>query len=301
MANTLSVRRQGAAVGNRVREDPANAQQARDAPRLLILIHGYQNSEEKAAGSFGAFLAAMWSVLPQGLGPLGAVWEFHWPGDHPFGPLSVATYGTRVPVAIAAGNRLAQRWLARRQPEQKVVIVAHSLGCRVALEAIEWIREQDEYGAAADPPNGYRGATVEAVFLLAAAVPVHLCDPDDDGYLEQPWRDSKEHAFHSRHDRALGKIFNAGEWVANEHGPAVGLAGAPAGRWSSSTPMPHLGHGDYWSSKDVAEKIGALLGLIPRPLGRRELPEDELAHDERHLAAREPGQRSLWSRVTGAA
>lgn len=292
--NRLYVRRQGAVVGDRIDDPTTNSEQDRAAKRLVILIHGYQNSEQKAAASFGDFVAGIATVLEDRLDGFGAIWEFHWPGDHPFAPLSVATYGARVGVAVAAGERLARWWLARRQPDQQVVIVAHSLGCRVALEAINWIRAEDELRAQDTPPASYRGASAQAVFLLAAAVPVHLCDPAAQGYLEAPWRGCREHVFHSRRDRVLRHAFGLGEWVANERGPAVGLDGAPAHRWSSTQPTG-LGHGDYWGSADVAAAVAALLGLATRrDPAFRPLPATHAS--ERGLSHRAFRERRLRSR-----
>jgi hypothetical protein len=81
-------------------------------------------------------------------------WEFHWPGDHWRGSLSIATYPVRVPNAQLAGGMLVTEFLNRLRDDQTVSIVAHSLRCRVALEAIQKIRALK---------SAYKGARIEAV------------------------------------------------------------------------------------------------------------------------------------------
>lgn len=202
-----------------------------------------------------------------------------WPGDHDNKVVSLLTYGAKVGVAIVAGKTLADGWLALRQAHQRVIIVAHSLGSRVALEAMLALRLDDERGAARVPPRRYAGATVEAVFLMAAAVPVHLCTPHS-AYLDLPWRACAEHVLHSRNDSTLRDAFGPGEWTANEHGPAVGLDGDPLGRWSSQLPPTGLGHSEYWDSKDVARTICVLAGLLQEHAVASQTPAEQ-APEER--------------------
>ena len=120
----------------------------------------------------------------------------------------------RVGVAREAGDRLARHFLATEHTKgREVRIVAHSLGCRVALEALRIVRGM---GA------GYAGGRIEAVFLLAAAVPVRRCEPTDTWY-PRPWQRCAEYVLYSRDDRVLRGAFRPGEYVADgEWGPAVG-------------------------------------------------------------------------------
>jgi len=288
----------GATVGPHVSECGPTFVQDRSGSRLVILIHGYNNPQQTAAGSFGAFETQLWQLLPESLSGL-TVWEYHWPGDHKSKLLSLATYPVKVPIAQLAGVRLAHGWLARRQPDQRVIIVAHSLGCRVALEAMRWIRTDEDYGAQEEPPRSYRGATVEAVFLMAAAVPVHLCERDSD-YLDAPWRECAEHVLHSTKDGVLRKYFNVGEWVAGERGPAVGLHGAPLGRWSSQLRSTKLDHSDYWDSEKVATKICELAGLLKELHVDSQSPAQS-EPDERTLARQDLRETHLANRARGGA
>ena len=69
------------------------------APRLVILIHGFNTSEKKARNSYREFLE---NLALQSAGHLGTrsysmitatFWTFYWPGDHSSYPVSM-TIGT---------------------------------------------------------------------------------------------------------------------------------------------------------------------------------------------------------------
>ncbi|HEV2125028.1 MAG TPA: alpha/beta fold hydrolase [Chloroflexota bacterium] len=237
--------------------------------RLVILIHGYQTPPKKATRAYWRFRAALRASLPLGAAnDVGVLWEFLWAGDHRIPGLSHATYPVRVPVASLTGITLAEKFLAKLKPHQGVYLVAHSLGCRVALEAMKWIREHED---------SYRGARIEALFLLAPAVPVEYCERHNDLWFPQPQRGSAEHVLYSRRDLVLAGTFRPGQFVYGEWGRAVGRAGRPHGRWTSRTDTK-LGHGDYWTSRDAVRLIGEQSGKLPRSLRVHELPDEAIGH-----------------------
>jgi pimeloyl-ACP methyl ester carboxylesterase len=243
-----------------------------DRPRLLLLIHGFANTEESAHKSYEAFQSALTTWASPGSGGWDSVWEFHWPGNRPGSKaLDVATYPMRVPVADLAGAHLANflanlgrtRYLKTRQ---QLFIVAHSLGCRVALNAIRLISQNPEYA----------GPTVTKVFLLAAAVPVSFCLPE--GAYHPLTGDSREKVFFSRRDKALRPlVFDTAQRSFGEPGDAVGRSGRPdPPRWTSSRETP-LDHDEYWGSRDyVAQFIAQDLLAGPVTLPEVYLPADEL-------------------------
>ena len=249
MPNILTVRKDNEIVARRVSD--LGIAEERSSPRLVILIHGYQTSEEQAEGSYQGFAEKLRAATRDGGGSLGSIWEFHWPGDHPVKPISVATFEAKIANARISGDLLARDWLSDRRG-QRVVLVAHSLGCRVALEAVQSIL---------DPRGSFDGARVEAVFLLAAAVPVPLCVPSET--FSTSTAGTLEHVFYSRNDRVLQLAFSAGEYLAGEGGPAVGRHGEPLARWHGLHDTG-LGHGKYWSSKEVARRVAEVLLLNQR-------------------------------------
>jgi pimeloyl-ACP methyl ester carboxylesterase len=221
----------------------------RSASRLVILIHGYQNSEFKARRSFAIFRSNLSGTVPRE-----QVWEFHWPGDHPELFTSLATYPVRVPIATQAGEALA-RFLANHTYARSVVIVAHSLGCRVALETA--------FRIARDPT--YRGPRIEHIFLLAAAVPTALCDRPAKRF-PAPIARSAEHVFYSPRDIVLAAGFPKFQAAVGpfEEGEAVGYLGYPDQRWTSRTGVC-LAHGKYWGSRKVSRQVATTLTLGTPP------------------------------------
>jgi pimeloyl-ACP methyl ester carboxylesterase len=242
--NVLSVRKAGEIVGRRV-EEPAGPIRL-TAQRFVILIHGYQTSAESAERSYRRFSENLRAATRDGGASLGSVLEFHWPGDHPRRPVSVVTFAGKIANARLSGDLLVRTWLRDRRGKH-VVLVGHSLGCRVALETVQAILEDPTYG----------GAEVDAVFLLAAAVPVPLCVPPETFSI--PIGNESQHVFYSRQDRVLRLAFTPGEYLAGEGGPAVGSRGEPLGtRWTGRHET-FLGHGEYWGNAEVARRIAEVL------------------------------------------
>lgn len=253
-----------------------------EAPDLLILIHGYNNSVEKAQSSYSRFKDALRSATrPGGETRLGAVWEFHWPSDHPLGAISLATYPVRVPEAELVGVLLAD-FLTSRRPTQTIRIVAHSLGCRVALHAISAIQTSGRT----------TGPRIESLFLLAAAVPVTLCANEPGRPYPRPLPGVSEYAFYSNRDRVLQMSFVPGQYLAGETGEAVGRQGAPAYRWTS-TMDTLLQHKQYWGSAEVVRRIDTLVWIQPvRWIGQARLPENDPTGEPRYLEKRERAVRN---------
>lgn len=257
---------------------------AEAASRVVLLVHGFANSTDEAKNGFGRFVNNLRPLSPtRSLERFGTLWELHWPGDHPLGwwkPLdkayTLATYAARIRVAKEAGSRLAA-YLEARDRRQTVHIVAHSLGCRVTLHAIRGIRERGE---------AYPGARIGHVFLLAPAVPVPDCLPNDLSRLyHSRWRRSSEHVFFSARDAAL-RASRTMQWLAGDHGQAVGVAGAPLDRWTS-TEDTKLGHTRYWRSATIAEPVSEwlLYGSRSQANARRSIPEQKLPRRERLVRA----------------
>ena len=262
MANALSARPRGgvetiiAESAYQLDGSPLDLQSAR---RLVLLIHGYNNSEAKASRAFEKFRRNLNNAIPRE-----ELWEVHWPGDLPGLFESLATYPVRVPVAMMAGEAL-ERFLATHTSARSVVIVAHSLGCRVALETA--------FRIARDP--AYRGPQLEHVFLMAAAVPTALCDQPNKRF-PIPVARAAEHVFYSPRDIVLAAGFPNFQHLVGqfEEGAAVGYLGLPLNqRWTSRTGVC-LNHSEYWGSKKVAREIATTLTLGTTPAA---LPERCLA------------------------
>lgn len=248
-------------------------------PRILLLVHGFANPEQKAHESYEKFAAGLTAVSESFPDAWGAVCEFHWPGDDKRGPLaSKGTYSFRIAPAHTSAIRLVE--FLHEEPDLKpdlgLYIVAHSLGCRVALEVLREIRERKK-------EKRYNGQVVREVALMAAAVPVGDCLPPEGEFKRDeipdehvPRKETRhEHVLYSRRDRVLHYTFWIGQVIAGEHGHAVGRDGLPDGRWDTRT-STGLEHGEYWEKHAVAERVSAIvLGTGPVELPVHHLPTVE--------------------------
>ncbi|MFF1563790.1 alpha/beta hydrolase [Streptomyces sp. NPDC058293] len=255
-------------------------------PHLVILIHGFNVNGEEANVSYVKFRRELRSALSLGHEEvLGAFWEFHWPGDHPFKPVSTVTYSARIGAAESAGERLAEM-LKKLSATQEVTLIAHSLGCRVALETVRRVLSG----------NYNRGARVRNVFLLAAAVPVHDCAAR--GRYSGEARDP-EHVFYSDRDEVLISAFKLGQYPYHPSAKdeAVGQHGWPWLRWKTAT-RTRLRHGGYWSSRRVAREIVMLMeARHGRLLPDRGYASSGLPLQEREVISRTIPERALPVRI----
>jgi pimeloyl-ACP methyl ester carboxylesterase len=299
MRNVLSVRPQ--LPGDELREgvEIVCANPLSNSAVQVLLIHGYANSAGRARKSFDRFTHQLRPRLPAAtLDGFRTIWEFHWPADEPhwFDPLGLDTlssYAEFVPVAKRAGCLLAD-YLGRGDPRQRVHIIAHSLGCRIALQAIRRIRLLG---------GAYDGAQIGHVFLLAPAVPVRDCyrrtplavrpRPAPRFRYSESLPTSSEHVFYSRNDLAL-RLAPVMQRRAGDRGPAVGIAGFPAGRWATICDT-QLGHTRYWRSPEVAQSVAAELAHAPHVLPRRAITEWHVPRRNvaRRLIERPPLRRRL--------
>lgn len=214
--------------------------------RIVFLMHGYNVSIRSAHKRLKKFEYQVLNT-PRGLSVAQDLAWFTWPGDMSgFGYyLSAPFYSITLKRAQVVGREfgewlweLRQLYQNQNQEDLEVVFVAHSLGCRVALEAISKIRALES----SDPKK----MTIK-VFLMAAAVPV--VDLDVGGKLRASAERAIERALmHSHKDKALGMIFQIGQRLVRgeSHGPAVGRTGQPDDLWGRSSYQNPWGHGDYW-------------------------------------------------------
>ena len=229
--------------------------------RMIVLVHGYNNDKAQAEACY----EAMTRMLPDY--DREAVWEFYWPGfierltgastDTPLSLashrdhretesrylMSVLSYPAQVIKSKQVGLALG-RFLERLRPDA-VIFVAHSLGCRVTLEAIRFLVSTGTTGRIALP-----GAC-----LMAAAVPTYLVDtPSATGGLRTAATAiGRSFVLHSTHDRVLRVAFPIGQTGAREGflPEAVGLNGGPDTPWSARGDTG-LGHSDYWTHLSTA-------------------------------------------------
>ncbi|MRG60222.1 alpha/beta fold hydrolase [Agromyces sp. CFH 90414] len=246
--------RQGGRFGFRVVDEaPALPSEVFLRGTLVVLVHGFATNRGRAERGYGEFATHVSAASRRGVVFLGV----HWPGDHPWGPLvSVPTFSLRVGPAEESGRRIAQ--LIERTYSRSVVLVGHSLGCRVVLSALA------ELGA--EHPR----VRVRATYLMAAAVPEADCR-DGARYGSSNLPRTTQVVRSSLKDPVLRGLFRPGMFLARgstpggerDGGRAVGRSAGPPGRWTGGwwSTSTELKHGEYWGSEDMARQLALVTGV----------------------------------------
>jgi pimeloyl-ACP methyl ester carboxylesterase len=274
----LSVREQckGGPVRDPAIEMPAGA--LRRARRAVLLIHGF-NVDMCAAGrayeTFADGLLFRWRAR--------AV-QVYWPGDA--APKARTALARHVTPAVSAASYPFQPLRAQRAAEVladhiadavggrtspnllRLSIVAHSLGCRVALELLNRLRTL----------VAARQLTIELVVLMAAAVPLYDVGANGTYNLSRS-KAKKTMIYYSGRDYILKLIFPAGQssyatdptsLVAGRD--VLGLVG-PAGVPLANVEKIEVGHGHgrYWRNRDISLRVMQELDGDRRVMSRRVL------------------------------
>lgn len=181
--------------------------------------------------------------------------------------LSAVSYPVQLAKAQQVGRALGRYVSQLNGPADtpcEIIFVAHSLGCRVVLEALQDI---------ATHPGAWNGQ-VSAVCLLAGAVPCYMFEEYGQLRLSASVPE-KSCVLFSRTDAILQNFFRVGQTAAAEgfFPVALGTSGEPAERWTTRVDTG-LQHGDYIEDRNlnVTPYLARLLGvatLLPvrsRPL-----------------------------------
>lgn len=247
--------------------------------RVVLLVHGYNVSEPEAHAEYDDFAAGLTDLAPQLSGQVG---RLLWPGDSGVPLLRPLAYPWRVASAVDCASDLARYIHERDTPEGRpaaVVLIAHSLGVRLVIEAMARLAELE--------PVETRPVTL---VLMAAAVAVDTARDRVWPYVARSPRFQTVVLF-SEFDKVLRFAFPIGQLLAEPRAfqlqEAVGLHGRPLhGVWTSRERMARYDHGDYWRSTIVRRLICALLGFAVRIF-----PSEHVV-ESRGL----PGRQSLLSR-----
>jgi len=260
--------------------------------KFVLLIHGFNVTEDDAFATYRRFC-----IEQQRLADLDAndavsedraFIEVDWPGGiNAAKAVSWAGYPLAVSQAKELGPRIAADLseAARRLGHLTLDIVAHSLGCRLAIETIRALG-----------PN----ITVTGIVFQAAAVDVEQLASEQDRYgLRSALLNAKcrIHSLYSEGDQVLFRAFPGGQELAME---AAGWTRVPTAlghtRWDQDSilgtslrqvQIAGAGHSDYWGGggkpkqvRSAQYEVRSALGF--RPPGVRRLPHAEAR--ERELA-----------------
>lgn len=228
--------------------------------RVIFLVHGYNTKEAVAAQDFASFKRRLTRLFP----PLAeSIVTSAWAGRRRIGALG---YMTTIPYAVATSETLLQaidQWYEKHDTPE-FVLVGHSLGCRVVMEAL---------AAMATRPGGQPQKLKRLiVILMAAAVPVFMLEQGGRLNAALEMADAVYY-LHSQFDFVLSDLFPVGQTFAGEgwFPKAVGLYGEPAHLRCAPRDMQPLNHSDYWDSESVARQLCTLLN-VPVLGSARRLP-----------------------------
>lgn len=210
------------------------ASPARETGHAVVLLHGFNVSRSEGRQT----LLRLAHSLD---GPVRATFvAVLWPGDDILSPF---TYSLEEPGADLTGRKLAGALLKAVPNEVQLSFVAHSLGCRVALEAISVLAA--------------RGRRVGEVVLMAAAVDRDVLARSD-RYVTAARAAHRVRWLASTSDRVLQLAYPAGDAIAamlfggytraalGRHGPSPHGATQVPDEVSGIQVGSHgVGHSDY--------------------------------------------------------
>jgi pimeloyl-ACP methyl ester carboxylesterase len=244
----LSFRKQPA--GGDVEHEPSEPEYLEVAGRrhLLLLIHGYNNDFKDSLQAYQGFeqlqreLAGLDEAAPVANG---RIVQIYWPGDADWGVASPLFYPMSIGRARTTAEALADtlKRAARQGGHKYVDIVAHSMGCRLALELLKQLRDANDI-------------TVGRVALMAGAVPTFMLEPESEPDVDlrtafETMLADAGLSLYSGSDMILALAFPLGQSVApGKEGfmpTALGreFFGTAPGRLAQEE-IPHAGHSDYW-------------------------------------------------------
>ncbi|MBI4427574.1 MAG: alpha/beta hydrolase [Ignavibacteriales bacterium] len=267
----LTVRRSKRGWGLRAKVEPADdfGPEPDVLHPLILFVHGYNNSQEVAKRAYGDFVELLKKKLDKAT--LNNIWWFYWPGSISIPVASAASYPLQIRNARRSGEMLAvylQKLMQESKPPQPIVLVAHSLGSRVALETLNKLVDlESEYLHRLQ------------VCIMAAAVQVDALEKRGK-FLKAIEEIDRRFALFSSYDAVLKYAFKAGQTAALEGfmPEAVGSHGNPAGIWSIPEDDTLLKHGEYWSDKISAERVAFYLGkTVSKSLRVYRTPVNEIS------------------------
>src|SRR5471032_2677877 len=124
-------------VGGVPRAAPYDWAAAVHSSRLILLVHGFNDSAAQATEAYSAFIEKQKSLAPDAYGgnfcPGWVVVPVYWVGDGRGGPFF---YPDAVPNAIESAHLLLDALSRLASPTVLIQVIAHSLGARLVVEAI---------------------------------------------------------------------------------------------------------------------------------------------------------------------
>ncbi len=236
--------------------------------QCIILVHGFNVNERSAKKNYESLSNNLSGGSVFGHTP-GQLCEFFWPGNESGALESAFSYSRQISKARDSGVLLGDylRQYLQKSPGTQFVLVCHSLGCRLVLEALRSITTVN--------PNA--ALHIRLIIMMAAAVPFHFINA---GHFNVPLYSKKTACLYSQQDSILRYLFPIGQSMAGDgfYPTAIGLNGSPLPLWTGGHLETGLSHKDYWGSKQVATRVRAILGMATaRTISTRMISVRQLA------------------------
>jgi hypothetical protein len=229
--------------------------------RATILIHGFNVNEAESLKLLGRFRDALGHFAPS---IKRDIFICTWAGNWNLPVIRPAAYSFMLKNASETAETLIEtfhEWYGLPEAPEELVIVAHSLGCKVILEMLAFMAKSGR-------PFKLKKLIV---ILMAAAVPVEHLIPGGKYHAALKVADTIV-ALHSPDDDILKPlIFGVGQTFGGDgrFPEAVGLHAHPeAAEWTAKNHMREYNHGDYWSEMETAQIVCGLLDIPIRPSER---------------------------------
>lgn len=267
----------GGAVADCVKELPPGFAGA--FGRLVVFVHGYNDSYFGGGRNYKAFLElldAEWGPPAGRLIP--SLGRMFWPGDKNWGMLSLISFPLELEPADESASRLAAfiETVGKRERPVRLDVIAHSLGCRVVLNALTILAKSH---AGSQGTHMVGRVEVHTVCLMAGAVPVEYVGPGEK-YWDGVGLPRRMSCLYSHADPVIGLAAPLGYTAAGERffPPCIGYAGPPAGFPGDGEEIHGASHGDYWAGEIAANRVAGMLdfGAVTWRIQERSVTANEL-------------------------
>ena len=224
--------------------------------QLTLLIHGYANTKAVATRAFGRFRSVLDPFDRDAV-------NVYWPGDWGMIGLSQASYPFQRRRALDSVTELAQffrleldeRLLSANRARKilrplELRVVAHSLGCLVALELLKLLLNRSR-----------TELELRQLVLMAAAVPQYRLNDRDLGHVLAEAKTVR--VYYSYRDWVLALAFPLGElphrpfpegWSGGKR-VAIGRHGCGQRFHNVDEQRRRCGHSGYWSDQTIASAV----------------------------------------------
>jgi pimeloyl-ACP methyl ester carboxylesterase len=233
----------------------------------IIFIHGFNNNEKEAGKSYDKIKHELKKIGVSDF-EVKRICPFYWPGNVGRMGLSImssASYPIQIGKAVRSAEMLSEFLLRRFPNSKRLVIIGHSLGCRLTLELLKQVFLR----------TAGTSKLITQTILMAAAVPVNMLVNNTSPLYSAKQATGHIANIYSPNDLVLKFAFPPGQFVVDKKFvKAVGLHGEPYQYWNSGYKNVYIGHNDYWKDEDVARYIAFILRIpASARLTPRKLPQ----------------------------